>query len=78
MALLRWSWWWPHSDMRQTWATVFGWLAGAVGVATFINAFSCRLRERDRRLLLASALLAAVVGLVGGFWLLKSFTAWAR
>ncbi|MDP8931647.1 MAG: hypothetical protein M3O70_24535 [Actinomycetota bacterium] len=76
-ALVRWSWWWPHSDMRQIWATGFGWLAAAVGVATFVIAFS-RLGERDRRLLLGCALLAVVLGFVGGFLVLKSVTARAR
>lgn len=76
-ALLRWSWWWPHSDMRQIWGTACGWLTGAFGLMTFMIALS-RFSERDRRLLVVSAVLVTTVGLTTGFWILKSLTAWAR
>lgn len=76
-ALVRWSLWWPHSDIRQIWATGLGGMAGVVGLVTLAVAFS-RLAGRDRRLLVVSAVVAAVIGLVGGFRVLEQLTAWAR
>lgn len=72
-ALLRWSQWWPHSDMRQLWATGLTALSGVLGLAALLSALY-RL-ERGRRLLLVGVVvLAAVVGLLGGFELLRAAT----
>lgn len=76
-ALVRWSLWWPHSDIRRLWATGLGWTSGIVGVATLAIALS-RLTGRGRRLLAASVVVVTVAGFVGGFRVLEQLTAWAR
>ncbi len=63
--------------MRQIWATGGAWLGAACGLAAFVIAFS-GLADRGRPLLVILALVAAAIGLVGGFALLKSLTASAR
>lgn len=73
-ALVRWSQWWPHSDMRQVWANGLTVLSGVVGLITLSVAFR-RLDGRHRWLLAGFAVLAAAVGLLGGFELLRGATA---
>lgn len=72
--LVRWSQWWPHTDMRQIWAHGLTALSGVVGLITLFVAFR-GLDRRRRWFLVGSAVAAAVVGLLGGFELLRSATA---
>jgi hypothetical protein len=76
-ALVRWSRWWPHPDMRQIWATGAAWVAGVVGLAAFVAAF-LRLDRAGRARLVGAAAIAAVIGWSGGFSLLVTWTAAAR
>lgn len=73
-SLARWSQSWPHSDMRQIWANGLTGLSGVIGLVTIVVAFR-RLDGRRRLFLLGLAVAAAVVGLLGGFELLRASTA---
>lgn len=73
-ALVRWSQWWPHSDMRQIWANGLTVVSAAVGLITLPIAF-IRLDGRHRWFLVGFAVVAALIGLLGGFELLRGATA---
>lgn len=73
-ALLRWSWWWPHPDMRQLWAhgaVVLSALLASVGAAVTFRGED----GRGRRVFVGLVVLAVVLGAVVGFAVLREATA---
>lgn len=76
-ALLRWSAWWPHPDLRQIWAFGATVLAAVVAITASVIAF-VQLPQRHRGTFLVLACASAVVGAVAGFAVLRSMTEWAR
>lgn len=76
-ALVRWSLWWPHSDMRQLWANAAIALAAVIGVTGILVGFR-RLDPEHRRLGALLAVGAVVLGLLVGFPVMREATAWAR
>lgn len=58
--LLAWAWRWPHSDIRNVWATAIGTVVLVVGVATYLATARWR---RALVLTIVPALLAAALGL---------------
>lgn len=76
-ALLRWSAWWPHPDMRQGWAFAATGLAAVVAITASVIAL-VQLPQRHRGTFLVLAGASAAVGAVGGFALLRWMTEWAR
>lgn len=73
-ALVRWSLWWQHSDMRQIWATAGASTLAVAGLAAFIAAL-VHLSSRGRLLFVFLVLLATVFGTLVGFAILESATA---
>lgn len=72
-ALVRWSIWWPHSDMRQLWAY------GATGLATFVAVVTLgmgavRLRPTARWRLAVLVIIAVLAGATLGFFILEAET----
>ena len=73
VALLVWSAWWPHSDMRQIGANAVAALAFLVGAGAFIWALA-RVDSHDRGRLWALAGAAVVLGSTVGFGMLFALT----
>lgn len=76
-ALVRWSQWWPHSDMRQIWANGLTGLLGLIGLVS-LTVVARRLDGRQRWFLIGLVVAAAVIGVWGGFELLRASTAGLR
>jgi predicted Kef-type K+ transport protein len=73
VALLVWSAWWPHSDLRQIWAFAAAILAFLVGAGALVWALT-RVARRDRRQLLTLTGVAVVLGATVGFGMLFALT----
>ena len=73
VALLVWSAWWPHSDMRQIWANGAAALAFLVGVGALVWA-RARVDRRDRQALMVLTGAAVVLGATVGFGVLFALT----
>ena len=65
-ALMRWSAWWPHRDIRQRWADVFTFIGLVAGLASLFVGMSLLEQRRHRMIaLVLAAAVSAIVAAVG-------------
>lgn len=74
VALVRWSLWWPHPDMRQLHAIFWAGVLAVIGVVAFVRALVA-LSNRDRGIFLLFFAAFVLLGAVAGFAILESMTA---
>lgn len=66
VTLIGWSIWWPHPDMRQSWADVAATVYGFTGLGSLLawrRTFPIGARRRHRRYMLGIGAVATTLGI---------------